>query len=83
MNLSEHRDFWGKTFYHDLKVTLNDMLDLQLTALYGKPTIDIQKFDTILHEKYGQYEELGLSFNGVIKNNFGAEAVLKLEELFV
>jgi hypothetical protein len=54
-----------------------------MTMCFGKPTIDIKKFDAILHEKYGNYEDMGLSFNEVIKNNFGNEAVQKLEELFL
>jgi hypothetical protein len=83
MNLIEHREYFNKTFGRSLRITLNDVLDNTLTAVFKKPTIDYLKFDAKLHEKYGNYEDQGLSFNNVIKKNFGEEAVQKLEELFI
>jgi len=83
MNLTEHRQFFNNTFHKKLGITLNDVLDNFMTMCFAKPTLDILKFDKILREKYGDFEDQGLSFNDVIKNNFGADAVKKLEELFI
>ena len=58
-------------FKEKFGLRFNDYLDVQMSAISGKPTIDPFKFDDWLHEKYGNYEEDGYSMETLLIKQYG------------
>ena len=44
-----------------------------MSAITGKPTLDIHKFDKWLHEKYGNYEDTGHFMQTLLAKYYGQE----------
>jgi len=70
-----------KLFYKTFRRYFADFIDNDLTVLFMKPVIDIEKFDDWLHEKFGEYENDGLSMRDVLANNFGESAAMQVKGL--
>jgi hypothetical protein len=52
-------------------------LDVALSVGFGRPVLDLQKFDGLLHGVFGEYEEeQGLSMQGLLEREFGDEFAL-------
>ena len=77
MELVHARKFFHNTF----KVSLNPFLDAELTFFMRKAVIDPCKFDEFLHEKFGNYEEQGMSMQDVLEANYPCEVVAKMFSL--
>jgi len=45
-------------------------LDGLLMMVFRRPVIDVIKFDAILHEKHGDYEEQKMSMTDVLKKEY-------------
>jgi hypothetical protein len=44
---------------------------------FGRPVLNLQKFDGLLHDVFGDYEEVqGLSMQELLEREFGAEFAL-------
>jgi hypothetical protein len=56
-------------------------MDITLSAAFKRPVLNIGKFDDWLHDKFGKYENKGLSMYDVLKNNYGELTALKVKEL--
>jgi len=70
-----------KLFYKTFRRYFTDFMDKDLTAAFRKPVLDIGKFDDWLHEKFGEYENDGLSMSDVLANNFGESAAMQVKGL--
>jgi len=77
MSFAEADAFFKETF----QTTINGMLDGMLSWLAGETVLDMFKFDTLLHEKHGNYEEQGLSMEDVLRNNYGETVLAKTKSL--
>jgi hypothetical protein len=47
-------------------------LDGLLMMLFKRPVIDPHRFDEILHEKHGDYEDRGMSMRDVLEKEYPA-----------
>jgi hypothetical protein len=56
------------------KNQFNNIWDKMLTAITGNIEIDIIKFDEILHERFGDYEDEEKSMEEMVKEKYGKEA---------
>jgi vacuolar-type H+-ATPase subunit C/Vma6 len=70
-----------KLFHDVLGISLNSFLDGMMMALMKKPIIDIGRFDDWLHEKFGEYEDAGMSMSDVLENNYGKLVSLQISDL--
>jgi len=66
---TEAHIFFHKTF-HDIK--FSTFMDKDLSKLFGKPILDICKFDNWLHNKFGDYENRGMSMQDLLTVNYGS-----------
>jgi hypothetical protein len=64
----EAHHFFHKTF-HTIK--FHDFMDFELSTLFKKPVLNLDKFDRWLHNQFGEYEDEGLSMEDVLINNYG------------
>lgn len=71
---------WNSVF-GDTIPSLNDFLDKRMSILYGKPKIDLFKFDDFLRVKYKYDDTREISLADFIKEKFGDEAVCFVEKL--
>lgn len=75
---------WSKLrqkFVGTFHMTIVDVYDPLMSCLYGKFQIDIIKFDDVLHRKFGDYEERGLSMRDIIKREYGEAGINLIEQL--
>lgn len=70
-----------KLFHYTLGLSFTDYVDSVYTMLCKKPKMDIGKFDDILHEWFGQYEDEGLSMYDILVKNFGESIAEQIKEL--
>jgi hypothetical protein len=61
--------------------SIRDFYDGFTTVLFQKICIDPLLFDDYLHQKYGTYEDRGLSMQGFIREQYGEEACEVLDQL--
>jgi hypothetical protein len=47
-------------------------LDGLLMMVFKRPVIDIAKFDVILHERHGEYEEKQMSMQDILEKEYPA-----------
>lgn len=71
---------WNRTFKGSIP-GLNEFLDKRISVLYGKPQIDILKFDDFLRKKYKYDEVREISLSNFIKEKFGNKAVSLVKKL--
>ena len=74
MEIVEARKEWNRIF-EDSIPCLNEFLDKRTSILFGKPQIDLLKFDDFLRQKYKYDEDSEISLSNFIKEKFGNEAV--------
>ena len=67
-----------KTFY---SIKFSTFINKNLSILFKKPIIDINKFDDWLHNQYGDYEEQGLSMQDVLTKNYGQSVAVQIKGL--
>ena len=60
-------EFFHKTF----NLNFVKFIDPIMSVVCGKPMLDPFKFDDWLHEKYGNYEEDGLSMQTLLVKHYG------------
>jgi hypothetical protein len=75
---TEAHNFFHKTF-HSIK--FYDFMDFELSALFKKPILNLDKFDRWLHCQFGEYEDKGLSMQNVLTENYGNIAALTIKGL--
>lgn len=80
MNIVEFSKEWDSTFKGAIPC-FNDFLDKRISTLYGKPKIDLLKFDDFLRQKYKYDEDIEISLSNFIKERFGNEAVSFVKKL--
>lgn len=65
----------------NLPNSARDYLDMEYSVLVNGLTIDMFKFDEMLHRKFGMYENDKKSMKDVVIENYGREAADLIEEL--
>ena len=80
MEIKEICKEWNSIFRNTIP-GLNEFLDKRISALYGKPQIDLLKFDDFLRQKYKYDEDREISLANFIKEKFGNEAVCFVKKL--
>ena len=65
----------------NLPDSARDYLDMEYSVLVNGLTIDMFKFDEMLHRKFGMYENDKKSMKDVVIENYGREAANLIEEL--
>ena len=80
MDIVEARKEWKRTFKGSFPC-LNDFLDKRISILFGKPKIDLLKFDDFLRQKYKYDEDREISLSNFIKDRFGNEGVSLVKKL--
>lgn len=68
-------------FQQLLALSLSDCIDTLISFAAERVVVDIVHVDSILHSRFGDYENRGLSMNDIIKEEYGDEAVQLLNEL--
>ena len=53
------------------ETVVNNLPDMEYSALTGKPTLDVFKFDDYLHKVCGDYEKQGKSMKDLFNELFG------------
>ena len=71
---------WNGVFKDSIP-SLNDFLDKRMSILYGKPQIDLLKFDDFLRQKYKYDNDKEISLSDFIKEKFGSKAVCIVKKL--
>ena len=71
---------WNRIF-EDSIPCLNEFLDKRMSILFGKPQIDLLKFDDFLRQKYKYDEDREISLSNFIKEKCGDEAVCIVKKL--
>ena len=76
-------DLWmvKEDFQKHFGLSIIDYIDNVLSWVTGRCVLDIIRFDDLIHNRHGNYEELGMSLNDLIVENYGEESVLFLEKL--
>ena len=70
-----------KDFQKIFGIPFNDFYDGFMSWVSGHISIDIARFDEYLHDRFGQYENQGLSMQDIILMNYGRKAVDLVEGL--
>lgn len=80
MDIVEFSKEWDSIFKNAIPC-LNDFLDKRISTLYGKPQIDLLKFDDFLRQKYKYDDDREISLSDFIKEKFGNKAVCLVKKL--
>ena len=75
------RETLRRRFQSLLEMSLSDCIDTLVSLVEGRVVVDILHIDDILHSRFGDYEDRGLSMNDIIKEKYGEAAVQLLNEL--
>jgi len=70
-----------KLFHKVFNANFLNYMDEELTTSLQKPILDIQRFDHLLHELYGDYENKKLSMYDVLVKNYSETVVLQIKGL--
>lgn len=62
-------------------MTIVDVYDPLMSFVTNTFQVDLIKFDDILHRKFGDYEEDGLSMRDIVKKNYGDAGLKLIEQL--
>ena len=57
-------------------------LDNLMSLALGRPVLDIYSLEDLLHEKWGDYEERGLSTRDLVLKEYGEDCLKFCEEAF-
>lgn len=71
----------GKDFSSLFLMPFGGFYDPLMSWLMGRFVIDIQKLDDSLHSLFGDYEDLGMSMQEIIKLKYGSRAAEFIEAL--
>lgn len=77
----EQREKLRRQFQSLLEMSLSDCIDTLVSLAAKHVVVDVLKIDDILHNRFGNYEDEGLSMNDIIKEKYGEFAVQLLNEL--
>jgi len=77
----EQRERLRRQFQSLLEMSLSDCIDTLTSFAAGRVVVDIIHIDSILHSRFGDYEDRGLSMNDILKEQYGETAVQLLNEL--
>ena len=75
---------WAKVrqdFNNTFHTTIVDVYDPLMSFALGKFQIDIIRLDDVLHRKFGEYEDEGLSMKDVILREYGLSGLTLIEQL--
>lgn len=62
-------------------MSLADCIDTLTSFVAGRVVVDVIHIDSILHSRFGNYEDKGLSMNDMLKEQYGEAAVQLINEL--
>lgn len=68
-------------FSRILEMSLAACLDTWLSLASGRVVVDVLFIDEKLHDRFGDYENRGLSMEELVRDKYGDEAVKLLNEL--
>lgn len=71
---------WNRIFKNSIP-GLNEFLDKKISILYGKPKINLLKFDDFLRQQYKYDEDREISLSNFLKEKFGSKAVCFVKKL--
>ena len=80
MDIKEICTEWNSIFKNSIP-GLSEFLDKRISILYGKPKINLLKFDDFLQQKYKYDEDREISLSNFIKEKFGSKAVCFVKKL--
>lgn len=68
--------------FPDLNTPLRDVIEDKVSAILGRLSIDLSKFDDVLHKAHGPYErEQGWSMAELLRKRYGHLECLFIETL--
>lgn len=62
------------TFQDSFEVPFSRFIDGMMSAMWGYIIIDITKFDDFLHNKFGEYDDKGLSMRELVIQEYDKNA---------
>lgn len=68
-------------FQRVFHMSMVDIYDPLMSWIMQKFTIDLVSFDIQLHQRFGEYEERGLSMSDIVKENYGSEGLKLMNAL--
>ena len=75
------REILRRRFQRLRDLRLSVCIDTLISFAAGRVVVDIIHIDSILHSRFGNYEDRGLSMNDMLKEHYGEAAVQLLNEL--
>lgn len=71
----------GDDFKRMFHFSIIGIYDPFMSAISGEFKIDVHSMDDVLHRKFGDYEECGMSMADIIERNYSHDAVVFLDQL--
>ena len=75
------REYLRRLFTSRLEMDLSDCIDTLISIICKRVVLDIVHVDTILHSRFGDYEDRGLSMEELITKEYGEEAITLIKRI--
>ena len=77
----EQREYLRRLFRSRLEMGLSDCIDTLMSIICKRVVLNIVHVDTILHSRFGDYEERGLSMEELITKEYGEESTTLIKRM--
>ena len=77
----EQREYLRRLFMSRLEMSLSDCIDTLMSIICKRVVLDIVHVDTILHSRFGDYEDSGLSMEDLITKEYGEESTTLIKRM--
>lgn len=77
----EQREYLRRLFISRLEMSLSDCIDTIMSIICKRVVLDIVHVDTILHSRFGDYEDRGLSMEELITKEYGEESTTLIKRM--
>ena len=77
----EQREYLRRLFRSRLEMSLSDCIDTLMSITCKRVVVDIVHIDTILHSRFGDYEDRGLSMEDLITKEYGEDSTTLLNKM--
>ena len=77
----EQREYLRRLFMSRLEMSLSDCIDTLMSIICKRVVLDIVHVDTILHSRFGDYEDRGLSMGELITKEYGEESTTLIKRM--
>ena len=77
----EQREYLRRFFISRFEMSLSDCIDPLMSIICKRVVLDIVHVDTILHSRFGDYEERGLSMEELITKEYGEESTTLIKRM--